>query len=119
MLREILKRWPSRSQVATSVDDGTCAATTLLEELAADGEDFADLAAVLRVDMRDVVATLVSERPTDAAALLTALAVRTARATAAGDDATTTAAVAPATEVVAPRSTWASWGGGGWGLKEG
>jgi hypothetical protein len=113
-LREILKRWVGRTAVSSRADDVTRPAATLLEELAVDGEDFADLAAALRVDLRDLVATLVAERPTDPTALVAALRSRShtvaaSPAAAAGSSVTDERAV--------PRFSWASWGGGegvGW-----
>ena len=47
-LRDVLKRWQTRPIDTTAADDGgrcACRATSLLEELAADPADFADLGA--------------------------------------------------------------------------
>ena len=68
--REVLKRWtgqPGDAVHGGGDDNGAaspCAdATSLLGELAADSEDFAELASVLRLDLQAVIAALTSEQP--------------------------------------------------------
>ena len=64
-LRGVLKRWNERPARATEDDDVATAcrvAPSLLEELATDPEDFADLAALLHLDLAAVRAALVRER---------------------------------------------------------
>lgn len=81
---DVLKRWRgSANDAATVVDGIVCACppppTSLLEELAVDSEDFAEIAAVLRVDLRAVIETLLLTRPQTANELVERLfAVRTA-----------------------------------------
>lgn len=87
---------------AATHDHGSVAACgvspSLLEELAADSADFADLARVLGVDLDTVVATLVATRPATADELVVRLRERIA----AGPSATTVVPAAsgavPATE---------------------
>lgn len=65
----------ARQQAAYPTSDpagvGACRATpSLLEELAVDAHDFADLARVLKVDLPTVVMTLAATRPTTVEALV-------------------------------------------------
>ena len=56
-LREVLKRWSVRAVDAANgsgAADGCRTTPSLLEELATDPADFADLARVLRLDLRAV-----------------------------------------------------------------
>ncbi len=76
--RAVLQRWreqPSGGD-AVCITDACGSANALLTELAADPEDFADLAAVLNVDLRAVVAALASAEgpriPDELVAALTA-----------------------------------------------
>jgi hypothetical protein len=79
-LREVLKRWNVRT-VGAAVEDGQvadgCRTTpSLLEELAADPADFADLARVLRLDLRAVIETLTADRAATPAELVSSLESR-------------------------------------------
>lgn len=63
-LRDVLKRWNVRAVDAAADDGGAadgCRTPSLLEELATDPADFADLARVLRLDLRAVVETLTAD----------------------------------------------------------
>jgi hypothetical protein len=79
-LREVLKRWNART-VGAAVDgdgvaDGCRTTPSLLEELAADPADFADLARVLRLDLRAVIETLTADRTATPAELVSSLESR-------------------------------------------
>ncbi len=93
-LRDVLKRWRERpGDVVEGGAEGR--ASCLLGELAADPEDFAELAAVLHVDFRVVVAALsAAEPPRSPEGLIAAL----------------TATREP---VAASGRGWSSWGRGG------
>jgi len=79
-LRGVMKRWKAGSVGAAHDDEGaaTCcpAEPSLLEELAADSEDFAELAAVLKLDLPAVIAALVTEQRQTPAQLVERLAAR-------------------------------------------
>ena len=122
-LRDVLKRWrtePVDTTAAIQAAAGACRAPSLLEELAADPADFADLARVLRLDLRAVVAALVTEdaaTPSTLVARLTAqrdaeAGLRRVRTLCAeiADRLATEDAIRPAT---APQP--GASGGGGWG----
>ena len=75
-LREVLKRWSVRAVDAANgsgAADGCRTTPSLLEELATDPADFADLARVLRLDLRAVVETLTGDRVSTPEDLVTAL----------------------------------------------
>jgi hypothetical protein len=134
-LRNVLKRWNVRAVDAAAGDGGAvdgCRTTpSLLEELATDAADFADLARVLRLDLRAVVETLITNRAATPTELVADLQRRAA------DDARLARVRALCAEVVdrltagAPAGTSGelrgedvrepasqSWGGeaaGGWG----
>lgn len=136
-LRDILKRWSERPLDATT-GDGTAAscrpALSLLAELATDSEDFADLAAVLQLDLDTVVETLVTAAPESPTALVATLTARSAGIGAADAAATpvvqaesttsfqvgiagivdhgTSSAHSPTPAATSEQS---SWGEGGWG----
>ena len=134
-LRDVLKRWTVRPVDAaddSGVADGCRTTPSLLEELATDSADFADLARVLRLDLRAVVETLAGDHTSTPDELVTALRGRAAdearlarvRALCAGvaeqlavggdhASAETRTDVSAATD-----TSGASWGGeaaGGWG----
>jgi hypothetical protein len=87
-LRGVLKRSRERRGGA-AVHEGSCTGAScdvsvdLLAELAADAEDFADVAAVLGVDLRTVATTLTSAAPPRSPAALVAALTAHAVATAA------------------------------------
>ncbi len=112
-LREAWKRWTGRRNDAADADGGVagaCSSTpSLLEELAIDPEDFADLARLMNVELRMVVATVVLTRPATVASLVAELGMRT-----------TPSATPPAaaSEPQQPQQQQQSEGGGGavgWG----
>jgi hypothetical protein len=76
-LRDVLKRWSIRTVDAAADDGGAangCRTTpSLLEELATDAADFADLACVLRLDLRAVIETLADDRVSTPENLVTSL----------------------------------------------
>lgn len=109
--RAVLQRWreqPSGGDDMCVADAGG-SANALLAELAADPEDFADLAAVLNTDVRTVVAVLAStDGPRTVDELVAALTAPVAASASASSG-------APAFE---PRRETTSLGGGGesgWG----
>ncbi len=79
-LRDVLKRWNARPVEAATDDSGAadgCRPTpSLLEELATDPADFADLARVLRLDLRVVVETLTADHAATPADLVVRLQER-------------------------------------------
>jgi len=80
-LRGVLKRWNVRSVDAadgSGAADGCRTTPSLLEELATDSADFADLARVLRLDLRAVVETLAGDHTSTPDELVTALRGRAA-----------------------------------------
>jgi hypothetical protein len=91
-LRDVLKRW--RERPGDVVEAGS-ANSCLLGELAADPEDFAELAAVLHVDLRAVVAALSAAEPPRSVELLVA------------------ALTATHESIAAPVRARSSWGRGG------
>ena len=115
-LRDVLVRWNERTVGAASDDGGdadTCrSAPSLLEELATDPEDFAELASVLKLDLQAVIAALVQERPRTPAELIERLVAReSSRDTSSPADQPTATA-----ERTTLRRNWFSWGGEvGWG----
>ena len=134
-LREVLKRWNVRA-VDAAADDGVaadgCRTPSLLEELATDPTDFADLARVLRLDLRAVVETLAGDHTSTPDELVTALRGRAAdearlarvralcagvaEQLAVGADHTSAGTRTDASAATDPSA--ASWGGeaaGGWG----
>lgn len=76
-LREAWKRWNGRRIDAAEADDGVAGACpttpSLLEELATDPEDFADVARLLKIELRTVIATIVATRPLTVASLIAQL----------------------------------------------
>src|SRR5688572_6554685 len=84
--REAWKRWNGRRIDAAEADRGVAGACptapSLLEELATDPEDFADVARLLKVELRTVVATIVATRPATVASLVAQLDARGAAPTA-------------------------------------
>jgi len=123
-LRDVLKRRttrPADTSVIDSVAAGGCRSTSLLEELAADPADFADLARVLRLDLRAVVTALVTDDVATPSALVAHLAarrdaesgLRRVRALCAeiADRLAREDAITPAETSVQPEVS----GGGGWG----
>jgi hypothetical protein len=61
-LRDVWKRWNERPVDARGVADGCRSTLSLVEELAADPADFADLAHALRLDLRAVREALATHR---------------------------------------------------------
>ena len=75
-LRDVLKRRSDRAAGAERAAELAPTAMSLLAEVAADPEDFVDLARVLRLDLGAVIETLVTARPATPAALVVELTAR-------------------------------------------
>lgn len=109
-LREAWQRWTGRRidvvGAEGEVADACPTPPSLLEELALDPEDFADLARLPKVELRTVIATIVATRPLTVASLITQLDARRA------------APIAEASAAPEPYQHQQSEGGGeagGWG----
>ena len=115
-IRDVLQRL--RARRGHAVPEGAVAApcaegTSLLGELAADPEDFVELAAVLGLDVRIVIDALTADQPPETADDLVAT-LATCRSTCAATAAALGAAVTPAGAwVTAARGNWSTWGAGG------